>query len=62
MSKKPTLATLKAFIRKNRSNLQIMCKSSFDGMIDGTRYNESPKFNPIREDDHIKNTLGIAGV
>jgi len=75
MSKKTTLATLKAFIRKNRSNLQIMCKSSFDGMIDGTRYSENPKFRPIKVDaepgsymtfetlmDANKNTLGIAGV
>lgn len=72
MSKKPTLATLKAFIRKNRSNLQIMCKSSFDCMTDCVEQNDNAAFRPIKPYDDIhgvfkindmeKNTLGIAGV
>lgn len=71
--KKPTLATLKAFIRKNHSNLMIRCDPSFDGMIDGTSYNHEAKFSPIKKLDRshmafksaegsFDNTLGISGV
>lgn len=66
--KKPTLATLKAFIRKNEANLFIRVKSQFDGMTDGTEYLSSPKFTPASEHktewaesckDH---TLGFQGL
>lgn len=33
--KKPTMATVKAFIKNNRETLWINVKSSFDGMVDG---------------------------
>ena len=36
-SKKITLATFKAFIRKNADRLYIMNRSHFDGMTDGRR-------------------------
>jgi hypothetical protein len=35
MKNKITLATVKSFIKKNRENLFINVKSSFNGMIDG---------------------------
>ena len=34
-AKKITLSTVKSFIKKNRENLFINVKSSFDGMTDG---------------------------
>jgi len=34
-AKKITLSTVKSFIKKNRENLYINVKSSFDGMTDG---------------------------
>lgn len=37
-NKKATMATIKSFVKKNRENLLINVKSSFDGMIDGLSY------------------------
>lgn len=45
--KKPTLATLKSFIRKNEANLMIRCDSSFDGMTDCVETSENPQFCPL---------------
>lgn len=59
---KPTLATLKSFIAKNRANLFIKQKSCFDGMCDGVVYDETASFKPARPSaSHMKNTLGIDG-
>jgi hypothetical protein len=60
--KKPTLATLKSFINKNRPALHINCVSSFDGMQDCVAYKENSKFKPATKSDGYKNTLGINGV
>ena len=72
MSKKPTLATLKAFIRKNEANLFIKCHSSFDGMTDSVEQNRNADYRPItkleqrcpfvRHPDSFDNTLGFNGV
>jgi hypothetical protein len=60
---KPTLATVKSFIRKNRANLLISEKSRFDGMVDGVRATEDQSFSPIRTPDYgvHDNNMGIAG-
>lgn len=60
---KPTVATLKAFIRRNRPNLLIRTRSRFDGMIDGCRYDPAAAFAPaLPADREFSNNLGIAGV
>ena len=59
---KPTAATLKSFIAKNRANLFIKQKSRFDGMCDGVVYDVNAGFKPARPSvSHMKNTLGIEG-
>lgn len=61
--KKFTLASAKAFIKKNRSNLLIKVKSKFDGMTDGIDYVTDAKFVPITSAQFIgENNLGISGV
>ena len=62
-TKRITLATLKAFIRKNAKNLLIMQESHFDGMTDCVEYNREKSFIKV---DHTKidlthNNLGIPG-
>lgn len=62
-AKKITVATLKAFIRKNAGNLFIMQESHFDGMTDGVETNHNPKFSKV-DDSKInfdKSNLGIQG-
>ena len=68
--KKPTLATLKSFVRKNADNLLLRVVSSFDGMTDSVEGNPNGKFNPIQQyangvfasKEINSNTLGIRGV
>ena len=61
-TKKITAATFKSFVSKNRQALQVACKSSFDGMIDGLSYGSST-FKPAADAVHPHgNNLGIAGV
>ena len=62
--KKVTLATVKSFIRKNRPNLLIRCKSRFDGMIDGLSSDCDSGFSPAKSDPaafYQDRTQGIAG-
>jgi len=62
-NKKPTLATLKSFIKKNADNLYIKKQSRFDGMQDCVVECEKPLYTKIEKTErHIKNTLGIRGV
>lgn len=62
MTKKPTLATLKAFVRKNSGALYLNVKSTFDGMVDGIEYRRDG-FQPTKASDHNeKHNLGINGV
>lgn len=69
-SKKITLATVKAFIAKNRGELHISCRSRFNGMTDGVESCNDQGFTPVAapstEGKAFKNlgrdnTLGIAG-
>lgn len=59
--KKITLATIKAFVRKNEDSLYIMKKSSFDGMVDGVRACEDRAFRPVENEAHHEATMGIKG-
>jgi hypothetical protein len=63
---KPTKATLKSFIKKNRAKLLINVKSTFEGMTDCVQ-DRHDGFSPItaheyKHDEKNPNTLGIAGV
>lgn len=64
MSKRITRSTIKSFVRKNRDNLLIKVKSSFNGMVDGV-CDVQDDFDPIVSDDRddctSENTLGISG-
>lgn len=62
MAKKTTLATIKAFIRKNAGNgLHILPKSSFDGMVDCVMPVDGD-WIPVNEADFSdKYTLGCPG-
>jgi len=60
---KATMATVKAFIRKNRANLLISCKSSFDGMTDGVVFTSDRGFYPVQDAEYAhENNMNIAGV
>ena len=69
--KKPTVATLKSFIRKNEAQILINVESSFDGMTDSVESLDGG-FKPLRKidsrkgvfcPDHLRNpTLGYEGV
>ena len=59
---KPTVATLKSFIAKNRANLFVQQKSAFDGMHDCVMQNQHAGFTPATASDGYKNTLGVNGV
>lgn len=59
---KTTLATIKAFIRKNEGRLYINPRSSFDGMVDGVMPTGDNTFSPALKDERgFKNTCGIQG-
>lgn len=61
--KKFTLASAKAFIKKNRAKLLIKVKSSYDGQVDGVEYNSNAQFVPAVNSDYAhENNLGINGV
>ncbi len=64
--KKITRATVKSFIKKNKTNELCICvKSQFDGMIDGVCHNKDPKFKPVNkvEEKFINDyNQGISGV
>lgn len=61
--KKITLATIKSFINKNKENLYIANKSSFDGMVDMVVDCNNRGFSKTSADDHMpNNTLGIVGI
>lgn len=69
-AKRITLATIKAFIAKNRASLLISTRSRFDGMTDGVESCGDQTFRvaaaPNREGKPFvsrdrDNTLGIAG-
>lgn len=68
--KKPTVATLKSFIRKNEDKILINVKSSFDGMTDSME-SLNGEFSPLKKhepkspfapDNERNPTLGYEGV
>lgn len=61
---KPTLATLKSFIRREvkNHNLYVNQKSSFDGMVDCVMPTEGGWSKVEKIDETNKNTLGIRGL
>lgn len=59
---KITTATLKSFVRKNREQLFINVKSSFDGQVDGCEPCHDG-FQAARQSEmQEKHTLGICGI
>jgi hypothetical protein len=61
-TKKITLATVKAFIRKNADNLYVSTLSDFDGMVDCITDCADKGFHKAELTNiHCKNTLGIHG-
>jgi hypothetical protein len=60
---KITAATFKSFIRKNRAQLYIKVRGSFDGMTDGIEFSRNAEFRPAVDGEYTnENNLGIAGV
>lgn len=60
---KPTVSSLKALIRKNKDNLLIRVKTSFDGMYDCTMPTGQKGFQKaVETSSFVQNTLGIEGV
>ena len=63
MQKKITKATFKSFIKKNRDQLYIRNRASFDGMCDGLEWNKNPQFKPVEHDgEFAEHTLGLKGI
>lgn len=61
-TKKITLATIKAFIRKNESKIYIKVKSSFSGYTDCVEYIEDSFKLAVKDENiNLKYTLGIPG-
>ncbi len=62
-TKKITLTTVKSFIKKNRKDLFINVKSSFDGMTDGCEPRKDGFIfaSTEKQDTCRENTLGVAG-
>lgn len=63
--KKPTKATFKSFIRKNRQILQVLVKSSFSGMNDCINETGETEFKQVTNcsiKNSDENTLGISGL
>jgi hypothetical protein len=60
-SKKITLATVKSFIRKNRSSLFINVKSSFDGMVDGCTSRNEGFIKAADDTNHPEHSFGVKG-
>jgi hypothetical protein len=60
---KPTLSTLKSFVKKNREALHIKVRGSFDGMTDCVEHNRDAQFLPATESDiDSRHTLGVNGI
>jgi len=61
--KKITRATFKSFINKNRENLLICEKSSFNGMIDCVDNNPNASFLEARTAErNLDHNLGVQGI
>ena len=63
--KKITRATFKSFVKKNRNNLLINCKSRFDGMTDCVEHSRDSKFEEVKDTElKFQNdyNLGVNGI
>jgi hypothetical protein len=61
-AKKVTLATIKAFVRKNKGQLYIRTLSRFDGQTDGVEQCADRGFSKVTETTtHIDHNMGILG-
>lgn len=61
-TKKITMATVKSFVNKNRTNLFIKKESAFSGMSDMVDFIAGAKFEKaVNETINQGNTLGISG-
>lgn len=58
--KKITLATVKAFVKKNDGKIFVNVKSAFNGMTDGVDSVNSG-FKQAQTDKNLDHTLGIEG-
>lgn len=56
--KKITIATVKAFIRKNREKLLIKVTSRFDSMVDGVRSTDKEQFTPALDAEYYDRETG----
>ena len=59
---KPTMATIKSFIRKNDGKLFINVKSKFDGMIDGVSLDRNSQFSVALKPEPDRNHENCKGV
>ena len=62
--KRVTLATVKAFVRRNKGSLYIKAEASFDGMTDCVQRTDGAVFRKITKPIDIEahgNTFGISG-
>ena len=58
---KPTIATVKSFIKKNRAALMLRVSSKFDGMTDSVQH-IADSFDPVESSEgHESHTFGIQG-
>lgn len=55
---KPTLATVKKFIKESGENLLIKKKSEFDGMSDGTVTIRDAQFTKALKSEHCEEQFG----
>lgn len=59
---KPTIASVKAFIRKNKDALLIKVRMRFDGMTDCVEPTGAVAFEKAQlTTDFVENTLGVKG-
>lgn len=60
---RPTLATFKAFLRRNEGRLYVEQCSTFDGMVDGVRTIAGHTLKPAKPTtDWPEHTLGLEGL
>ena len=60
-AKRPTLATLKAFVRKNEGKLYIRTLSSFNGMTDGCDGCDDQSIHPAQTPETLNFSDGTIG-
>lgn len=61
-TKKITRASLKAFIKRNKGNLYVNHKSTFDGMVDGCVGLNKRWQKAKSTDKNLEHSLGVEGL